>query len=148
VYGKELGRGKFGQVYLAKHIETGFIVAIKRVLKETIKRYNMVDRFVEEIKLHSRLNHPNIVKFYGFFEEEDSICLVLEYLSGGTLFDYLNELGCLPLKDALSFLREIIGALDYLHQQSIIHRDLKPENIVISSAGVAKICDFGWSAVV
>jgi aurora kinase, other len=75
---------------LAQHIDTGCIVAIKRVHKQVLVQYNMVDRFIEEIKLHKSLNHPNIVKFYGFFEEQDHICLVLEYLSGGTLFDYLN----------------------------------------------------------
>lgn len=108
----------------------------------------MVDRFIEEIKLHSKLDHPNIVKFYGFYEEKEHICLVLEYLHGGTLFDYMNEVGTLSTREALTFLREIIEALDYVHEKGICHRDIKPENIVISSStGLAKLCDFGWSAV-
>ena len=64
-----LGKGKFGEVFLAQHIETGFLVAIKKVSKVKIQEYNMVSRFIEEINLHSKLDHPNIVKFYGFFEE-------------------------------------------------------------------------------
>ena len=75
--GKMLGRGKFGEVYLAEHIETGFIVAIKRVPKQKIVDNQMVERFIGEIKLHMMLDHPNIVKFYGFFEEKEYICLVL-----------------------------------------------------------------------
>lgn len=108
----------------------------------------MVNQFIAEIRLHSTLDHPNIVKFYGFFEEKDNIYLVLEYLSGGTLFDYQNEVGILSTKQAVSFLKDIIDALVYLHDLNIAHRDIKPENIVISSTGIAKLCDFGWSAVV
>ena len=65
-------------------------MAIKQVSKEKLIKSNMVDRFIEEMKVHMKLNHPHIVKFYTFFEEKDHICLVLEYLDGGTLFDYLN----------------------------------------------------------
>ena len=66
---------------------------------------NMVDRFVEEIKLHKSLNHPHIVKFYDYFEEKDHVCLVLEYLSGGTLFDYLLEVETIPLDKTVKILR-------------------------------------------
>jgi aurora kinase len=89
-FGKVLGRGKFGEVYMAKHVDTGFIVAIKKVGKKILKEFKMIDQFVKEIKLHSKLDHPNIVRFYGFFEETDNIYLVLEYISGGTLFDFQN----------------------------------------------------------
>ena len=69
------------------------IVAIKKVSKELLKKANIMLRFKEEIELHSKLDHPNIVKLYGVFEEENHICLVLEYLNGGTLFDHLNNSG-------------------------------------------------------
>lgn len=108
----------------------------------------MIEQFTKEIRLHSSLDHPNIVKFYGVFEEDEEVYLVLEYLNGGTLFDYLNEVTALPLREAVEYLRDVIEALTYLHDRSIAHRDIKPENIVISSEGVAKLCDFGWSAVV
>jgi serine/threonine protein kinase len=69
-------------------------------------------------------------------------------MNGGTLFDYLNEVTCLNIKEAAEYLKDIIEALTHMHDKSIAHRDIKPENIVISSEGVAKLCDFGWSAIV
>jgi serine/threonine protein kinase len=108
----------------------------------------MIERFSKEIFIHSKLDHPNIVQLYGYYEENDNICLVLEYLSGGTLFDFQSSKGTFSVKEAATFLRDIINALIYLHDQHIAHRDLKPENIVLSSTGMAKLCDFGWSTVV
>lgn len=72
----------------------------------------------------------------------------MEYINGGTLFDFQNEVGVLNVKQAVDFLKDIIDAIGYLHDRSIAHRDIKPENIVITSAGIAKLCDFGWSIVV
>lgn len=68
------------------------MVAIKKIVKAKVIEFKMIDQFTQEIRLHSCLDHPNIVKFYGFFEEGDEIFLVLEYMNGGTLFDYLNEI--------------------------------------------------------
>lgn len=71
----------------------------------------------------------------------------MEYVNGGTLFDYQNNIGILSVKEAAEFLKDIIEALGYLHSKSIAHRDIKPQNIVIAF-GIAKLCDFGWSAIV
>jgi aurora kinase len=147
-FGKVLGKGKFGLVYLARHIETGFIAAIKKIEKSKIKEFNMINQFTKEIKLHNSLDHPKIIKFYGFFEEKVDMYLVLEYMNGGTLFDHLNKVGFMNIKEAVDVLRDVILAITYLHERSIAHRDIKPENIVISTEGVAKLCDFGWSSVI
>ena len=72
------------------------------------------------------MNHPNIVKFYGFFEEKESFYMILEYMNGGTLFDYLNIVGTLKIKEAVEFLKDVVEALIYMHEKSIAHRDLKP----------------------
>lgn len=69
-------------------------------------------------------------------------------MNGGTLFEYMSRMKRMPLKEAVAILADIIDAVSYIHQRSIAHRDIKPENIVLSSEGVAKLCDFGWSAVV
>lgn len=129
---KQLGKGKFGEVYLARHAETGFIVALKKIIKSKLKEYKMVEQFKREIRLHSALDHPNIVKFYGFFEHEDNIYLILEYISGGTLFDYMAEKDTLQPKEAAEYLSDTIEALSYMHDKSIAHRDIKPENIVLT----------------
>jgi aurora kinase len=121
-----LGKGKFGEVFLGRHSDTGFIAAIKKIEKQKVKEFKMVDQFVQEIRLHSSLDHPNIVKFYGVFEEGDSMYLVIELLNGGTLFDLLNEVNCLPIRDAVEYLRDVIEALAYMHDKSIAHRDIKP----------------------
>jgi aurora kinase len=131
--GSSLGKGKFGEVFLVRHHDCGFVAALKRTQKKCVKEFKMLEQFAKEIRLHSSLDHPNIVKFYGVFEEGDEIFLVLEYLNGGTLFDYLNEVTALPLREAVEYLRDVIEALTYLHDRSIAHRDIKPENIVISS---------------
>lgn len=87
---RTLGKGKFGEVFLSRHRDTGFIAAIKKIEKKKVVEYKMVDQFTKEIRLHSSLDHPNIVKFFGAFEKKESIYLVIEYMNGGTLFDYLN----------------------------------------------------------
>lgn len=69
-FGRTLGKGKFGEVFLSRHHDTGFIAAIKKIEKKKVVEYKMVDQFVKEIKLHASLDHPNIVKFYGVFQEK------------------------------------------------------------------------------
>lgn len=114
-FGHALGKGKFGMVYLARHKETGFIAAIKRIQKAKIKEYNMAGQFAKEVRLHSSLDHPKIVRFYGFFEEKKEVYMVLEYLNGGTLFDLLNRVGLLCIKETVDFLKDVIMAVEYLH---------------------------------
>ena len=88
--GNELGKGKFGEVFLSRQQDAGFLVALKRVVKSKVVEYKMVPQFCKEIKLHSCLEHPNIVKFYGCFEDAENVYLVMEYMNGGTLFEYLD----------------------------------------------------------
>lgn len=105
----------------------------------------METQVTQEIKIHAFLNHPNIVQFYGVFNDDKYIYMILEYLESGTLFDYLGDKHYLEEKEAVVFLRQICLAVKYLHNKGIAHRDIKPENIIISY-GLAKLCDFGWSA--
>jgi aurora kinase len=75
----------------------------------------MAGQFAKEVRLHSSLDHPKIVRFYGFFEEKKEVYMVLEYLNGGTLFDLLNRVGILSIKETVDFLKDVIMAVEYLH---------------------------------
>ena len=91
-----------------------------------------MEQFVMEIKLQFFLNHPNILKLYGVFDDEEHIYLILEYMEDGTLYNQLKKKKSLKQADASRKLKDILEGVSYLHSQQIAHRDIKPENIVIS----------------
>src|SRR5882762_3669006 len=94
------------------------------------------------------MNHPNIMRIYDVYEGDKELYLVLEYVEGGELFDFLVNRGKLPPLDALAYFKQIIYGLNYAHAFSIIHRDLKPENVLIHSLNppLIKIADWGMAA--
>lgn len=96
-----------------------------------IREEDFVDQFVKELKIQTYLNHPNILKMYGFFEDEEKIYVVLEYCSGGTLYDRICEGKRIAEQEAAGIIGQILTGLDELHYHKILHRDIKPENILI-----------------
>lgn len=98
-----------------------------------------------EVKIMKQLDHPNIVKLYQVMETEQTLYLVMEYASGGEVFDYLVAHGRMKEKEARAKFRQIVSAVQYLHSKNIIHRDLKAENLLLDSAMNIKIADFGFS---
>ena len=143
---RKLGQGKFGDVFLAVHKETNMILALKRIEKAKVKKFNMLKQVIDEMKIHLVLNHPNIIKFFGVFDDHENVYLILESINTGTLFDRLNEKEKLPVSEAVQYITAVVKAIDYMHQKSIAHRDIKPENILVADCGIAKLCDLGWSA--
>lgn len=144
--GRPLGSGKFGHVYLAREKRTKAIVALKVLSKKQILNSGYEFQLRREIEIQSHLNHPNILKMYGYFWDAKRVYLILEYAPGGELF---KELRNQPLrrfseKDASSYIRQMISALEHIHQKNVIHRDIKPENL-LNDNGTLKIADFGWS---
>ncbi|KAM3146451.1 hypothetical protein pb186bvf_001420 [Paramecium bursaria] len=142
---KNLGKGKYSEVYLAKHIQTGFSVALKVIKKAQILKEKMEAQLAWEIKIQYLLDHPNIVKLYTFFQTTTEIVLVLEYCPHGQLYDLLQQQ---PNKrfterEAAIFTQQVTMALMYIHNNDVIHRDIKPENILLSY-GQAKIADFSF----
>ncbi|CAO3628104.1 unnamed protein product [Cunninghamella blakesleeana] len=140
---KPLGNGKFSKVVLAKNVETDELVAIKMIDKQ-VHDYRVMSRLVREIHLMEILNHPNIVKLYETFETADSLFIVMEYVHGYNLDEYLHQKGgSLTEQEARHFFRQLVQAIHFCHRHWIVHRDLKTPNILISSKGELKVADFG-----
>jgi TolB-like protein len=138
---RELGSGGMAIVYLARDEQRGHEVAIK-VLRPELTGVLGHDRFLREIRLSQKLNHPQIVPVLDSGEHERQLYLTLSYMEGGTLRARLEKDKQLPLDDVVSITRAIANALDHAHAQGFIHRDVKPENILFTS-GQACLADFG-----
>lgn len=169
--GRTLGKGSTGRVRLAKHTTTGQLAAIKIVPKNIIdfdgsnsnggnnnnqrkkKRKQKVDEnglpygIEREIIIMKLISHPNIMALYDVWENKNELYLVLEYVEGGELFDFLISNGRLSEQDAVKYFRMIINGVAYCHKFNICHRDLKPENILLDKNGKIKIADFGMAAL-
>lgn len=143
--GRPLGRGKFGNVYLAREKETKFVIALKVLFKKQIASQGIEHQVRREIEIQSHLRHPNILRMYGFFHDDQRIYLILEYAAGGTLFNAMKKEGKFPELKAAKYIKSMISALSYLHDRMIIHRDIKPENLLLGHDDQLKIADFGWS---
>ena len=142
----ELGSGSFAHVYLVKHNLTQKKYALKIVNKRQIlQAYGNCNLIYNEIEIHSKLNHPNIIRLYNVSETEEEIKILLEYAENGNLYDLIQkEKGFSELK-AYKYFIQIVNAVYFLHQNNIIHRDIKPENILLCENDLIKLCDFGWA---
>ncbi|KAI8377425.1 kinase-like domain-containing protein [Radiomyces spectabilis] len=140
---KQLGNGKFSRVMLATHSETQTQVAIKIINKQA-HDYRVMSRLVREINLMEVLDHPNIVKLFETYETCDSLFLVMEYVPGHNLDEYLQKSGgTLTEKEARNLFRQLVAAVSFCHSRWVVHRDLKTPNILITPDGVVKLADFG-----
>ncbi|MEO8192719.1 MAG: protein kinase [Gemmatimonadales bacterium] len=138
---RELGRGGMATVYLAEDFRHGRDVAVK-VLHPELASALGTDRFLREIRLAARLNHPHILPLFDSGEAQGFLFYVMPYIEGESLRDRLNREGQLPPEEALAIARSVAAALDYAHRNKIVHRDIKPENIMINE-GEAMVMDFG-----
>lgn len=141
---KTIGKGNFAKVKLAKHVPTGKEVAIK-IIDKTQLNPGSLQKLFREVRIMKMLDHPNIVKLFQVIETEKTLYLVMEYASGGEVFDYLVLHGRMKEKEARAKFRQIVSAVQYCHQKKIIHRDLKAENLLLDSEMNIKIADFGFS---
>ncbi|XP_021963985.1 MAP/microtubule affinity-regulating kinase 3 isoform X8 [Folsomia candida] len=141
---KTIGKGNFAKVKLAKHLPTGKEVAIK-IIDKTQLNPGSLQKLFREVRIMKMLDHPNIVKLFQVIETEKTLYLVMEYASGGEVFDYLVLHGRMKEKEARAKFRQIVSAVQYCHQKKIIHRDLKAENLLLDSEMNIKIADFGFS---
>jgi calcium-dependent protein kinase len=147
----KIGSGAFGYVRLAVHKDSNQKRAIKTIDKETITK-DMKERskFFNEVDILRRADHPNIIRLYEFYEDDRHYHLVTEYVAGGELFDFIIKSKMLSEAIAANFMRQILSAVAYCHEQNIVHRDLKPENLLLdkeSADATVKVIDFGTSAI-
>ncbi|AWO98580.1 putative MAP/microtubule affinity-regulating kinase 4 [Scophthalmus maximus] len=141
---KTIGKGNFAKVKLARHILTGREVAIK-IIDKTQLNPTSLQKLFREVRIMKTLNHPNIVQLFEVIETEKTLYLIMEYASGGEVFDYLVARGRMKEKEARAKFRQIVSAVHYCHQKNIVHRDLKAENLLLDADANIKIADFGFS---
>ncbi|MEP6788140.1 MAG: serine/threonine-protein kinase, partial [Acidobacteriota bacterium] len=139
----KIGAGGMGEVYLAQDTKLDRKVAIKFLNQEFNKDADKLNRFFQEAKAASALNHPNILTVYEIGETDDTNYIVTELIDGKTLRERLSHQESLQLNQILKIGVQVSEALSAAHQAGIIHRDIKPENIMIRKDGYAKVLDFG-----
>ena len=146
---KEIGSGSFGRVYLATHLKTNIDYAIKVIDKRNKTNIEGKPYFRREIEIMYKIRHPNCVRLFGNFEDENYCYFIMEYVPGGNLFSLMasNRNTGLNIYLVASIMRELVSAIYYLHNMSppIIHRDIKPENVLLTNDSNIKLTDFGWS---
>jgi len=141
----KIGEGAFGVVYKIISKRFKFVRAMKKISKVKLTNPNDSESFINEIKILQKLEHPNIIKIYELFEDEDFFYIVSEYISEGNLF---NKIEAMENRDEVIvglIMNQIISAVAYLHKNNIVHGDLKPENIMITSNTVKKRYSFNTS---
>jgi len=147
ILGKTIGEGTFGKVKIGTHILTGERVAVKVLEKERIVEVADVERVAREVHILKLIRHPHIVQLYEIIETRRQLYLIMEYASGGELFDYIVANSRVQEPEACRFFQQIIAGVEKIHQMNIVHRDLKPENLLLDDHRGIKIVDFGLSNV-
>ena len=147
IYINDIAQGAFGKVIHARETITKKDYALK-IINKSESNTNDIDKMKEEILILKKLNHENIVKYYGHIETINQLFIKMEYLKYGTLADWMEKNKNISEEEASLIIKKVLSAISYLHQNQICHRDLKPENIMFSKENdlnSIKIIDFGLS---
>jgi serine/threonine-protein kinase len=137
--------GGMGKVYKAIDVNSKTVVAVKVINPEILKSDENKKRITDEGRILTSLNHPNIVRVFEIGETEETGYVAMEYLPGGTLYEYIKNNSPLPFETIKEYLLQICSGLEEIHSKNIIHRDLKSSNIMIDKNGIIRIMDFGLS---
>ena len=138
-----IGVGGMANVYKARDVIDERLVAVKILREEYASNEEFVRRFKNESKAIAALNHPNIVKVYDVSFSDKMQSIVMEYIDGVTLKDYIDQQKIIRWKEAVHFTVQILRALQHAHDKGIVHRDIKPQNIMLLQDGTIKVMDFG-----
>ncbi|KAL8113233.1 hypothetical protein AgCh_020525 [Apium graveolens] len=145
--GRTLGEGSFAKVKFARNTQTNENVAIKILDKEKVLKHKMIGQIKREISTMKLVRHPNVIRMHEVMASKTKIYIVLEFVTGGELFDKIASKGRLKEDEARKYFQQLINAVDYCHSRGVFHRDLKPENLLLDANGVLKVSDFGLSAL-
>lgn len=145
ILGKTIGEGTFGKVKLGTHILTGEKVAVKVLEKDRIVDVADVERVAREVYILKLIRHSHVVQLYEIIETSRQLYLIMEYASGGELFDYIVASGRVEEREASHFFRQIVDGVEEIHKMNVVHRDLKPENLLLDEHRHIKVVDFGLS---
>lgn len=137
-----LGAGGMGQVYKVRNVLSERIEAMKVLLPNMGNDPELADRFLREIKVQAALDHPNIARLHTAQQAGDQLCMIMEFVEGKSLEELLQH-GPIGLRDAVSYVSQVLEALAYAHARGVVHRDIKPGNIMLTPTGTVKLMDFG-----
>ena len=140
---EEVGTGGMAVVYKAQDILLDRIVAVKILLAKYGDDHDFVVRFRQEAQAAAKLSHPNIVNIYDVGYDENVHYIVMEYVRGETLKEYIEKHGHLPINTSIQITFDIGEALENAHKNGIVHCDIKPHNILVTETGRIKVADFG-----
>lgn len=140
---RPIGGGGMADVYLAQDIILDREVAVKVLKPQFSEDEEFIRRFRREAQAATSLSHPNVVNIYDVGEEDKLYYIVMEYVQGSTLKNYIQQKGKLQVHEAVHIMEQITSAIDHAHENHIVHRDIKPHNILLSNDGLAKVTDFG-----
>ena len=128
----KIGKGAFGKVFKVQNKKTNKILALKIIKKSEREEEN--EELLNEIEIMIKLEHPNIIKIYDYYLNKNNYYIIMEYVSGGELYDYINKEKKFSERKTKIIMSQLLHALNYLHSNNIVHRDIKPENILIEKS--------------
>lgn len=140
---KEIGRGGMGSIYQAHDTKINETVCLKLLLPDLQKQPDVIERFIQEIRLALKITHENVVRIYDIGEEGDAHFISMEYVKGQDLKDKITEQGHLSVVDGIEIMKQVCSGLAAAHAKGIVHRDMKPQNLLIDVNNNVKIVDFG-----
>jgi len=139
----ELGKGTFASVYIARDMVDNHLYAIKIMHLQHLENKGVIMRFQREAAILQQLSDPHIVHIFDYGDDHDMYYIVMDYVDGKTLRDYMHPHTPLELPTALDYVQQIAEGLNTTYKKGVVHRDIKPQNILINRKGVVKIADFG-----
>lgn len=141
---KRIGEGTFSRVFHVIDLHNGDQYALKCISRDKINK-KREDMILREISVQKGLSHSNIVKLFEINQDDNYIFLILEYVSMGEMYDYIDQKGILNESEAAKLFMQILRAVHYCHLKNIMHRDIKPENLFLTEDFRVKLGDFGWA---